>query len=427
MIKRYSTTPTDILDGRWPKETGEDSELTQYVSEILNDIRLNGVKAILEYTGRFDLVELDPDEIKVTSGEIEGAYNKVTTEQIDAITESKERLEKVETKRLSQQDFNVNLNEVEIKCTTRPLSRVGCYVPGGKGAYPSTLIMNVVPAKVAGVNEVMVCSPPGKDGGISPILLVAADVCGVDEIYKLGGVQAIAAMAYGVPPLKKPDKIVGPGNRYVTEAKKQVSGTVAIDKPAGPSEILIIADGSGDPRIISLDLISQAEHGPGGISGLVTTSRKLADDVEKEMERLLSGIPRRAMVTQVLGEGCFIYVVDSLEEALRFVNEFAPEHLEVLLDKPEKIVKRISNAGLILLGSDTPVSSTDYCMGVNHVLPTEGYAKISSGLNVLDFVKLVSIISSDKQGLRAIKNHVRVMAQAEGLLNHFLALEGRLE
>ena len=219
---------------------------------------------------------------------------------------------------------------------------------------------------------------------------------------------------------------MGPGNRYVTEAKRQVSDTVAIDKPAGPSEILIIADETADPVLVTKDLISQAEHGQGGSSGLVTPSERLADQVEKEIEKNLESIPSKSIVESVLDKGGFIYTVDNLDKAIKFANEFAPEHLEILIQKPEKILDKIKNAGLVLIGPYTPVSSTDYCMGVNHVLPTEGYAKIGSGLSVLDFVKPVSVIRAEEQGLREVEEHIRALAEAEGFRNHYLALEARL-
>jgi histidinol dehydrogenase len=427
MIKRYTEEPSEILANRWPNISLESNELARYTSRILEDIKSRGLEAVLEYTEKFDEINLEPENIQVNEEEIKRAYEKTTDEQVMAIKESKKRLEKVESLRLEQQNFNMNLKGVEIRCSTRPLSVVGCYVPGGKALYPSTLVMNVTPAKVAGVDEVIVCTPPGKDRKVAPIILVAADICEVDKIYKLGGIQAIAYMAYGIKPIKKVDKIVGPGNRYVTEAKRQVSDIVAIDKPAGPSEILIIADETADPVLVSKDLISQAEHGQGGLSGLVTVSESLANQVAKEIERNLENVYNKSTVKSVLDEGGFIYTVDNLDTAIKFANEFAPEHLEIIIKKPENILNKIRNAGLVLLGSYTPVSSTDYCMGVNHVLPTEGYAKISSGLSVLDFVKPISIIRAEEQGLREIEGHIRALAEAEGLRNHYLALEARLK
>jgi histidinol dehydrogenase len=425
MIKKYYKIPNEILEKRWSGTISENQELREYVSKILTDIKVRGIEAILEYSKKFDGVELTPDNIQVSTQEIREAYNKVSKEQVNAIIESKKRLENVELKRLNRQNFTINLEGVEIKCTTRPLNRIGCYVPGGKRAYPSTLIMNVVPAKVAGVNEIVVCTPSSKEIDISPLTLVAADICEVDQIYKLGGIQAIAAMTFGPTPILGVEKIVGPGNIYVTEAKKQVSDKVAIDKPAGPSEILIIADKSADPWFISLDLISQAEHGSGGISGLLTTSKQVAIEVDQILGKLLREIPNNILVKQVLDRGGFIYIVESLEEAIDFTNKFAPEHIEILVKEPDRIAENIKNAGLILLGPYTPVSSTDYCMGVNHVLPTEGYAKINSGLTVLDFLKPVSVIKSSKKGLENIKDHVQILAKVEGLPNHHLALEAR--
>ena len=426
MIKRYIEEPLEILANRWPNRSTESVELSRYTSEILEDIKSRGIEAVLEYTEKFDGVSLEPEDLQVTEEEIKRAYERTTPEQVEAIKESQKRLEKVEAERLERQNFKVNLKGVEIRFITRPLGVVGCYVPGGKAVYPSTLIMNVTPARVAGVDEIIVCTPPGKDGKVSPIILVAADICKVDKIYKLGGIQAIASMAYGLSPIKKVDTIVGPGNRYVTEAKRQVSDTVAIDKPAGPSEILIIADETADPVLVTKDLISQAEHGQGGLSGLVTPSERLADQVEKEIKKNLEGIPSKSIVESVLDKGGFIYTVDNLDKAIKFANEFAPEHLEILIEKPEKILDKIKNAGLVLIGPYTPVSSTDYCMGVNHVLPTEGYAKIGSGLSVLDFVKPVSVIRAEEQGLREVEEHIRALAEAEGLRNHYLALEARL-
>jgi histidinol dehydrogenase len=287
--------------------------------------------------------------------------------------------------------------------------------------------MNVAPAKVAGVERVVVCTPPDKDGSVDPLTLVACDICMVDEVYKIGGVQAIAALAYGTESVPRVEKIVGPGNKYVTAAKSLVSGVVSIDKPAGPTEILIIADETSDPRLIAFDLISQAEHGSGGISGLVTISERVADEVDRLVGEMVPSCMRSEVISEVLNEGGFIYTVSCIDEAIDFANRFAPEHLEVMTGIPEEVAEKITNSGLILLGNYTPVSSTDYCMGVNHVLPTEGYAKVSSGITILDYMKPVSIVKASRTGLGSVREKVAALAEAEGLPNHREAVEARFK
>jgi histidinol dehydrogenase len=425
MMKRYTEEPREILAKRWPNDSEGSRDMLDYVSPIVDDVRARGDAAVKEYTEKFDKVKLD--SLKVSREEVQEAYKLVTQEQIEALRESRRRLEVVESKRLIQMNFTTTIEGTDITCTTRPISNVGCYVPGGKAAYPSSLIMNVTPAKVAGVGNVVVCTPPGRDGKITPLTLVAADICMVDEIYKVGGVQAIAALAYGTESIPRVDKIVGPGNAYVTAAKTVVSGSVAIDKPAGPSEILIIADGNANPRLITLDLISQAEHGPGGVSGLVTTSADLADKVDDIIGEMLPSLERAETTKSVLESGGFTYLVGTMDEAIRFTNEFAPEHLEIMTGIPEDVADKITSSGLILLGGYSPVSSTDYCMGVNHVLPTGGYAKVSAGITVLDYVKPISIVKATRTGLNAVRARVAAISDAEGLPNHGKAVEGRFK
>ena len=380
---------------------------------------------MIRFTERFDGVSLTPGELEVGVDEVEEAYLMVTEEQVAALEESKRRLETVESERLKGLTFTVNLDGVNVRSTVKPLGSVGCYVPGGKAAYPSSLVMNVGPAKVAGVGQIVVCTPPGKDKTINPLTLVAADICGVDRVYRLGGAQAVAAMAYGSETVPRVDKIVGPGNKYVTAAKAAVSGAVTVDKPAGPSELLVLADGSADPRLIALDMISQAEHGPGGLVGLVTTSPRLAEEAKRLLSESVAKAPRRSVVEEVLREGGFIYIVDSLEAAVEFADALAPEHLEVMTVDPQLVSEKVSSAGLIQVGPYTPVASTDYCMGANHVLPTGGYSKISSGITVMDYLKPVTVVESTLEGLRNVRNHVKALSNAEGLPNHGLAVEGR--
>ena len=426
MIRRYTSAPTEVLGTRWPNIVAE-NQLIDYVKPIVERVKAEGDSAVTYYTEKFDGVRLDPTGFVINPDEIEEAYSHVTEEQIAALKEAERRLEVVESARLKGLNFSVELDGVEVRSATRPLSRVGCYVPGGAAAYPSSLVMNVAPAKVAGVKEVLVCTPPGKDGRVNPLTLVAADICGVDRLFRVGGAQSIAALAYGTEMFPRVDKIVGPGNKYVTAAKILVSDTVAIDKPAGPSEVLVLADETAEPRLIALDMISQVEHGAGGSAGLVATSPRLADAVERLLEELTDQAPRREVVKDVLHSGGFIYTAESMEQAVDFVNNYAPEHLEVMTEEPSKVAEMISSAGLILLGQYTPVASTDYCAGTNHILPTGGYGKINPGLTVLDFLKPVMLVESTKGGLELLKKHVKVLSEAEGLPNHGLAVEGRFQ
>ena len=422
---RQITDPDEVLAGRWPNVSASNSELLDYVKPIVDDVAMRGDQAVTEYTEKFDKVRLE--SFKVTQEEIQEAYKRVSQNEVQALRESRRRLELVESQRLEQNCFTKEIDGVVINCALKPIETVGCYVPGGKAAYPSSVIMNVTPAKVAGVERIVVCTPPGKTGSVDPLTLVACDVCMVDDIYKIGGVQAIAALAYGTETMPKVMKIVGPGNMYVTAAKTIVSDIVSIDKPAGPSEILIIADETTDPKLVAVDLISQAEHGPSGISGLVTTSKKLADDVSTIVEELVPSLERGEIIAEVLEQGGFIYLVESMEMAIEFANRFSPEHLEVLSEVPEEVADMLNNCGLVLLGPYSPVSSTDYCMGVNHVLPTEGYAKVSSGITVLDYTKPVSIVKASKTGLAVIRERVAALAEAEGLPNHREAVEERFK
>jgi histidinol dehydrogenase len=415
----------EILKTRWPNRTPEYKKQMEYVRPILMDVSDNGDQAIQKYTEKFDKVRID--NFEVTRVEIENAYNNVEPAQVRAIEESRKRLELVESKRLYQNKYSIEIKGVTISCTLKPLQLIGCYVPGGIAFYPSTVVMNVTPAKVAGVEKVIVCTPPNLNGSVDPLTLVACDICMVDEVYKIGGAQAIAAMAYGTETVPKVDKIVGPGNQYVTAAKTIVSEIVAIDKPAGPSEILIIADDTADPQLVAIDLISQAEHGSGGISGLVTSSKRIKDEVTKLVNQWTLSCDGDEMSAENLTERGFIYEVPKISKAIDFTNQFAPEHLEIMTKKPEVIAEKIVNSGLILLGKYTPVSSSDYCMGVNHVLPTEGYAKISSGLTILDYTKPVSIVKALKSSLGLAKDTIITLAKAEKLPNHQKAVEARFK
>lgn len=401
--------------------------LEAYVKGIIEEVRAKGDIALVKFTKKFDRVSLNVKNLKITREEISEAYAKVTEGQINTIKSVKERLETVERKVLESACKTIELNGVNIEFCIRPIQRVGCYVPGGKAAYPSTLLMTVVPALVAGVPSIIVCSPPSKNGLLNPLTLVAADICGINEIYKVGGPQAIAAMAYGTQTIKPVDKIVGPGNIYVTMAKTLVSRDVAIDFPAGPSELLVLADETANPRFIALDMCAQAEHGPDSVVGLITTSTKLANKTLLELEEIAKSTPRSKIVAETLSNNGFVAICKTLEEMVELTNAFAPEHVEVMLKDPEKVIERIFAAGIILVGPFSPASLSDYYGGTNHVLPTGGFAKVSSGLSSLDFVKRVAVLRCSKTGLSRAHKYIKVLSIAEGLPCHFKAVEERLK
>ena len=401
-------------------------ELLSYVNEILDEVKARGDKALIEFTKLFDKVELKPDQIKVDPETILKAYENVNDIEIEAIHYLKKRIEEVEKERLKTMTYNFDRKESRVFSSFFPIQSIGCYVPGGRAVYPSTLLMTVVPAKIAGVPKIVIASPPTYKKDINPLILVTADICDVQEIYRIGGAQAIAAMAYGTESVSSVLKIVGPGRGYVTTAKMLVANNVAIDVPAGPSEVLVIADDSANPRYIALDLISQAEHGEESIAVLITTSNDLVSKVIGELKKMLKVIPRNDYVSKALLNMGRIIVCQDIDEAIDVTNSFAPEHLEIHCRDPETIAKRIFSAGIILLGQYTPVSITDYCVGTNHVLPTNGYGHVYSGLSVFDFVRRVDVVRCSKEGLHEMMNHLKTLSHSEGLPNHYLAVEGRM-
>jgi len=402
-------------------------KLETYVRSILRKVKGKGDAALIEFTKKFDNVDLSPKNLLITQEEIKRAYETVSDEQISALRFIKERIESLEKRLLEQLTVQLEDDDVKVYVSPRPIQSVGCYVPGGEAAYPSTLIMTAIPAKVAGVPRVVVCTPPTGNGQVNSLTLVAADLCKVDEVYRVGGAQAIAALAYGTGTLKPVRKIVGPGNRYVTMAKFLVSRDVAIDMPAGPSEILVLADETADARIIALDMISQAEHSVDSISGLITTSKKLAEGVTAELEKRISAIPRGRIVVEALQRNGFIILCQTMDEAIELANTFAPEHLEIITENPRRVAEKVASAGLVLLGSSTPVAVSDYCIGTNHVLPTSGFGHTFSGLSVLDFIKRVNFVECSPGGLQRLRDNVRIMAETENLPNHSLAVEGRFK
>lgn len=416
-----------ILKDRWPMRRGLDLGLLKYAESIIEDVKRRGDLALLELTEKFDRVRLTAERLKVGQEEIKEAYEKVSEEQISAIKTAKIRVEGLEKQILAHSSFEYEDGDVKIRRVYRPIASVGCYIPSGGAAYPSTVMMTVVPAKVAGVPRVVICSPPRRDGEINPLTLVAADLCGADEIYRVGGIQAVAALAYGTETIKPVVKIVGPGNQYVLAAKNIISRDIPLDFPAGPSEIAILADDKSDPRLIARDMLSQAEHGVDSISMLVTTSLHVANMVAEELKRLVEGVPNREVVSQSLERNGLIVVSERIDEAIELINEFAPEHLEIMAENAYEISDRIYSAGLVLIGNYTPTSLSDYCLGTNHVLPTNGFGQVYSGLSVLNFVKLMNIAECSRDALEKLSLTAKVLARSEGLLNHALAIEERLK
>jgi histidinol dehydrogenase len=396
------------------------------VKSIVNNVRKFGDKAIKNYTRKFDDVKIE--SLKVTEEEYKYAYSKVTKQQINSLKIMKKRLEKTDLQLFRRlKNIRTTFNGLRIERRLVPIQNVGCYIPGGKARYPSTLIMCAVPARIAGVKRVAVASPPLRDGTLDPLTLVAADLCNVDEVYKIGGAHAIAALAYGSETVKKVDKIVGPGGAIVNIAKQMVSAHVSIDMVAGPTELLIYADSMADPKVIVADLISQSEHSTDTLCGIVTTSKDMVDRIENEISNLFSNIslPRIDILKHNLINNLFIAICKDELTSLEFINEFAPEHLELICRNAAILGKKITSAGVILLGQYSPSSGSDYLFGNNHVLPTSEFAKSRASLSVLDFTKIVNVITATRKGLALVEPYMKELAVSEGLLNHYNAVERR--
>jgi histidinol dehydrogenase len=421
---------SDALPADWFKRQKADEKAAQEVDcsvkAIINQVKANGDGALVEFAQKFDKAELNLRALKVKAGEIKEAYNKAIPEQVFALKFMKEKVNAYQKQLLTQTEIKTTGDGISVQTVLRPIESVGCYVPGGQAAYPSTLIMTAVPAKVAGVPRIVVCSPSNAKGKVNPLVLVAADICGVDEVYRVGGAQAIAALAYGTKTIKPVRKIVGPGSKYVTAAKVQVSTDVAIDMPAGPSEVLVLADESADARLIAFDMVSQAEHGGDSVVGLITTSERVALQVQETLVKVAALAERGEKVSEALAKYGFIIVCKSIDEAVCLVNQFAPEHLEVMTANAKELAEKLT-AGLILIGPYSPVALSDYGSGTNHVLPTGGFAQSFSGLSALDFMRRVSIVESSRTGLERVKDSIKVMAEAENLPNHYKAIQARFE
>lgn len=395
-------------------------------SKIVSDVEKGGDSALFRYTKKFDGLKLDKKSVRVSEREIENAWSQVPPDIADKLKTVCKRIESYQKNKLPEgQTYKDELGN-ELGWLVRPLERIGIYVPGGKASYPSTVLMTAVPAKVAGVKEIAVVTPcPG--GEVNPYVLVAASIAGVSEIYKVGGAQSVAALAYGTESIPRVDKIVGPGNIYVTIAKKLVYGAVDIDMLAGPSEVLIISDGSCPSGWIASDLLAQAEHDEMAVSTLVTTSPDYAREVKKEIRTQLRVLKRRKIAEQSVKNNGRIYVVEDLNQAARVSNAVAPEHLELCVKRPKTLLKLIDHAGAIFLGSMSTESFGDYVCGPSHVLPTGGAARFSSPLSVYDFIKMPSVISMTKKGFRSLSRTVIDIAEAEELEAHALSVKKRLE
>jgi histidinol dehydrogenase len=396
--------------------------------EIVAAVRAEGDAALLRFTERFDGVKLEPSELRVTEDEIKAAYGQVDGEFLAAIREAAANIRAFHEKQKQRSWMEPAPDGTLLGQIVRPLRRVGVYVPGGKAAYPSSVLMNVIPAQVAGVPEIVMVTPPATGGqaGINPYILVAAAEAGVKEIYRIGGAQAIAALAYGTETIAPVDKICGPGNIYVTLAKREVYGAVDIDSIAGPSEIVVLADDSADPVCIAADLLSQAEHDEMASAVLVTPSAALAQAVADEVERQLADLPRAAIARKSIDDHGAILKVDTLDEGIAVVNRLAPEHLEIMTADPLDVAGRIENAGAIFLGAYSTEPVGDYFAGPNHILPTNGTARFASALGVDDFVKKSSLIRYSREALLAHGGKIMTLARREGLEAHARAVEVRL-
>jgi histidinol dehydrogenase len=422
----------EILD--YNKETVEElikrsqadiNSVLTTVSDILNDVRENKDNAVKAYTAKFDKAELD--DLKVSEEEIKKAYDELDGELIKALESASSNIEKFHKAQIPEEWEMEVIPGITAGQIIRPINSVGCYIPGGRAVYPSTILMTVIPAKIAGVDRIIACSPPGPDGKIQAAILVAADLAGVDEIYKCGGAQAIAAMAYGTESIAKVEKIVGPGNIFVTAAKKLVYGDVDIEFPAGPSEVLILADESAIPEYIAYDFLSQSEHDPNASCFLVTDSERIANKSNELIEKFANEAKRSEIIAESLEQHGHVILCNTMDEAIDFTNEYAPEHLIISTKDDKAVLDKIKNAGSIFLGKYSPVAAGDYGSGTNHVLPTGGGAKMYSGLSTETFIKKPTVQTLTKEGIKELSKTVLPIAEYEGFFAHADSIKVRLD
>ena len=417
ILKLTKDSKQNILENLLKRSPNNYTEYESSVNEIINNVRENRDKAIFDYTKKFDKADIDASNIRVTKEEIQEAYDKVDEKLLAVIKKSLVNIKKYHEKQL-QNSWFTSEDGIILGQKVTALEKAGVYVPGGKAVYPSSVLMNVLPAKVAGVDKIVMCTPPGADGKVYPSTLVAANEAGVDEIYKVGGAQAIAAMAFGTESVPKVDKILGPGNIFVALAKKAVFGYVSIDSIAGPSEILVLADETANPRYVAADLLSQAEHDEMASAILITTSKELAEKVSDEVESFVKVLSRKEIIQKSLDNYGYILVADNMDDAIDAVNEIASEHMEIVTKDPFTVMTRIRNAGAIFIGEYSSEPLGDYFAGPNHVLPTNGTAKFFSALSVDDFIKKSSIISYSREALEKVHTDIEQFAQCEQLTAH---------
>ncbi len=418
IVKLDETSRQNILADLLKRDPNNYGAYADTVQEIVETVKRDGDKAVLAYTREFDKAEISSESLKVTDQEIEEAMKEVDPELMEILQKSMKNIRQFHEKQRQYSWFDSKSDGTILGQKVTPLESVGVYVPGGKAAYPSSVLMNIIPAEVAGVSRIAMVTPPGKDGKVNPVTLTAAHLAGVTEVYKVGGAQAVAALAFGTESIPKVNKIVGPGNIFVALAKKAVYGHVSIDSIAGPSEILVLADESANPRFVAADLLSQAEHDELASAILVTTSMELAKRVSEEVEAFTQELSRREIIEKSLDNYGYILVAETMKEAIQTVNEIAPEHLEIITRNPFEDMTRIHNAGAIFIGEYSSEPLGDYFSGPNHVLPTNGTAKFFSALSVDDFIKKSSIIYYSKEALEEIHKDIEMFAEAEHLTAH---------
>ncbi|MBD5444311.1 MAG: histidinol dehydrogenase [Lachnospiraceae bacterium] len=426
-VKLTAETQKDLLNTLLKRSPNNYTQYEETVAEIVSNVRENGNKAVFEYTKEFDKWDINETNIRVSESEIEEAYSKTDAEFIEVLKRSAANIDAFHRKQLHNSWIDIKPDGSILGQKILPIAVSGVYIPGGKAAYPSSLLMNVVPAKVAGVKKIIMTTPAGPDGKVNPATLVAAKIAGVDEIYKVGGAQAIAAMAFGTESIPKVDKITGPGNIFVALAKKACFGYVGIDSIAGPSEILVIADESANPRYVAADLLSQAEHDELASAILVTTSEKLAKEVSVQIDEFLQELSRSEIIEKSLDQYGYILLAVSMDDAVAAANAIASEHLEILTKDPYNVMTKIENAGAIFIGEYSSEPLGDYYAGPNHILPTNGTARFFSPLNVDDFMKKTSIISYSRQALEAAHKDIELFANKEGLTAHANSIKVRFE
>ncbi|MGN1147887.1 MAG: histidinol dehydrogenase [Lachnospiraceae bacterium] len=427
IIKLTDTTKKDILKNLLKRSPSSYGSYEATVAEIVETVRENGDEAVFAYTKKFDKFDLCAENMQVTKDEIEEAYRTLDAQLIAVYKKSAENIRIFHEKQLRNSWFDSKPDGTILGQRMTPIERAGVYVPGGKAAYPSSVLMNIIPAKVAGVSQIIMTTPCNSEGKVNPGTLVAADIAGADIIFKVGGAQAIAAMAFGTQSIPKVDKITGPGNIFVALAKKAVYGHVSIDSVAGPSEILVLADETANPRYVAADLLSQAEHDELASAILITTSPELAEKVSAQVDGFVAELSRKEIITKSLENYGYILLAENMEDAVAAANEIASEHLEILTKNPFDIMTRIKNAGAIFLGEYSSEPLGDYFAGPNHILPTNGTAKFFSPLNVDDFMKKTSIISYSREALLKVHEDIEAFAQSEGLTAHANSIKVRFE